>query len=73
MVQVAPGVKLPAPLLAKKMVSPTKEPKLPDTVAVQSVLLPTVTRLVAQSTNMVVVALVRENDPELPMLFESPP
>jgi hypothetical protein len=56
MVQVAPGVKLPEPLLENAMVSPTMEPKLPDAVPVHNVPLPTVTGLVAQLTVVEVVA-----------------
>jgi hypothetical protein len=80
MVQMAPGVKTPEPRRPgeKSISSPTMEPELPETMAVQSVLLTTVTGLGVQDKDVEVVAgavaatTVREKVPELSALIASP-
>ena len=60
--------------VVKEKVSPTTEPTVPETEAVQTVPWPTTTGLVAQFTVAVVVPLltVKENVPELTPLLPSP-
>jgi hypothetical protein len=78
MVQEELGVKVPVPAPGEKsMASPMIEPELPDTAAVQSVPVPTVTGLGVQDREVEVVAraelTVRPKMPSLPALTESPP